>query len=527
MLGTTLAGRPAARRPGGPGTWLIPIAISVTALIPRLAGLDATVTIDEPLWIERARAFYTGVTTGELSSTYQSPHPGVTTMWLAGAGLRIIPEGPGEADPYRRARVPFAVATAMGIGGIWILARRLFGITGATAGALLLSLDPFLLHHSRVVHTDAIVSLSVIAALLAFIDAMRRGRGFVTAGILTGIAVLTKGTALVLAPFLVGLLAVRDAGSVRTALSRESLAKLWRHPYARRFAAAAALTFVAAWPAVWVRPWDALPAPFLGAGRGAVLAQERNFFLGRPVRDPGPLFYPVAMAFRMTPVTLLAGVAGAAAALRRRKATGTENAAGDLRVIVWFAIVFVAVLTLGAKKLDRFALPAILALDVVAGMALAEAATRKGVSLGGRRRFTSAVVAVVLFFGHAIPGLTIAPEYLGAFNWALGGPPVARHVVLAGGGEGLQEAGTILNRLGGEKITVATTRHTGLDEAFRGQLMSMGQGTADYVVFYVSSVQTEVAPVLWARYKFRSPVAMVRIGGITKVWIWRVEPPHD
>jgi dolichyl-phosphate-mannose-protein mannosyltransferase len=503
------------RAPANAARWLTALAITVVALVPRLIGLDNTVTVDEPLWVTRATAFYDGLGSGHLSRTYQSSHPGVTTMWLAGAGLKTLPKGEGAVDPYRRARVPFAVATSIMIGCVFILARRLFGALPGAVAAMLLALDPFLLHHSRVAHTDAVVALAMLLGILAFLGAVRSGHGHAGAGVFAGLALLTKGTSLVIVPFLLGALIFRATGSFRAAFSKESLGRLWRHPGARRFALAAAATFVVLWPAVWVRPWDALAAPFLSAGRGAVLAQERNFFFGETPRNPGPMFYPVAMAYRMTPVTLV--LAGwAIGSLWRRRDTVEDR---DLRTLVWFAVLFVLLLTPGAKKLDRFALPAIVALTTAGGVLLGRAIGRV------KTKAVAAGAIVVALAAQTTPGLALAPNSLGAFNWMLGGPPAARHVILAGGGEGLGEAGAILNRLGA--TSVATTRRTGLSEVFEGRVVGIQEGPADYVLFYISSVQTRVAPALWERYRHLKPVATVRIGGITKVWIWRAAfPPH-
>jgi hypothetical protein len=501
-----------------PARWmaLVPLAIVVIALVPRVAGLDDAVTIDEPLWLNRSDAFYHGIASGHLSQTYQSAHPGVTTMWLAGAGRRLVPKTASPVDDYRRARLPFAVVTALAIGVVWILTRRLFGPLAATIAGLLLALDPFLLAHSRVVHTDALVSLAMLISLLAFLGALRTGHGFAAAGIAAGLAVLTKGTSLVLPPFLLATLAVREAGSVRSALSRQRVRELVRDRRLHVFVLALLGTFVVAWPAVWVRPWDAFAAPFLGAGRGTVLAQEGNFFLGRAVHDPGPLFYPVAAAFRMTPVTLFGAFAAVVWAFRSK-----GPATRDRRTLVWFALAFLVLITVGAKKLDRFALPALLALVLLAGAAIAELLGR--VARRGRSALAG-VAAAAIVAAHGVPALMLAPNYLGYFNGMLGGPPVARHAILAGGGEGLDDVAAALNRLGGARLTVATTRNVGIREIFRGRLIPIREGPADYVVFYVSSLQANVAPEIWERYRTRAPVARIRIGGITKAWIWRWTP---
>lgn len=493
---------------------LLPVCVGLIALAPRLGRLDAVVTVDEPLWVARSTAFYDAFATARFADTNQTSHPGVTTMWLAGAGLRFLPEGEGPLDPFRRARLPIAIATAMMVGAASAYARRLWGAPVAAAAGVILALDPFLLAHSRVVHTDALVALASLCAILAFLGGLRDGRGYGAAGIWAGLALLTKGTSLVVPVFLAGLLMVHRAGGLREALSGRGVALARRDPGARSFALGLALTFLLLWPAAWVKPWEAIAMPFVSAGRGTALAQEANFFLGRAVRNPGPLYYPVAAALRMTPVTMLALMAGAL----RRRAGGREA-----RALSWFALVFGIAITIGAKKLDRFALPGILALDVVAAVVIAAALGRLWAA---RARVLLAPLAAFLVAAHAAPALAIAPDYLAHFNWALGGPRAARHLVLAGGGEGLDRAGEVLNALPDpDRLTVASTRRTGLSEVFRGRVVRIDEGPADYVVFYVSSVQVGVARDLWERYRSLPPLAVIRINTVEKAWIWRAAFP--
>jgi len=69
---------------------------------------------------------------------------------------------------------------------------------------------------------------------------------------------------------------------------------------------AAALTFFIFWPAVWVDPLGTVQGVLDTAfGYAATPHATANFFLGKSVTDPGSWFYPVALAFRMTPLTVL------------------------------------------------------------------------------------------------------------------------------------------------------------------------------------------------------------------------------
>ena len=72
------------------------------------------------------------------------------------------------------------------------------------------------------------------------------------------------------------------------------------------WAALVLLTAVALWPALWAGPLRAIEQVRVGVvAEGAEPHMQGNFFLGREDDAPGLLFYPVALALRLTPWTLL------------------------------------------------------------------------------------------------------------------------------------------------------------------------------------------------------------------------------
>ena len=119
-----------------------------------------------------------------------------------------------------------------------------------------------------------------------------------------------------------------------------------------------AVTFVALWPAMWVAPLHVLSSIVSEMRKYSEGHDNPMFFLGRPTENPGPFFYPVAYLFRTTPAVLIGLVAAVAlgwkrqwpldAPVRRRSALG----------LVAFALLFAAVMTLSAKKFDRYLSPA-------------------------------------------------------------------------------------------------------------------------------------------------------------------------
>src|SRR5262245_16218466 len=67
--------------------------IGTVALILLTRQLGSFVTLDEiDFWLRRSQQFLTALQTGDYAATALSTHPGVTTMWLGGAGI-ILRDG--------------------------------------------------------------------------------------------------------------------------------------------------------------------------------------------------------------------------------------------------------------------------------------------------------------------------------------------------------------------------------------------------------------------------------------------------
>src|SRR5215210_4337945 len=57
------------------------------ALCVRLVGVGLFITPDEDNWMRRTGNFAYGLQSNDLWMTFQSGHPGVTTMWIAWLGI--------------------------------------------------------------------------------------------------------------------------------------------------------------------------------------------------------------------------------------------------------------------------------------------------------------------------------------------------------------------------------------------------------------------------------------------------------
>jgi 4-amino-4-deoxy-L-arabinose transferase-like glycosyltransferase len=487
-------------------------AAFVLALVPRLAGLNRHLTVDEGFWMQRTLAFGAALARGELSDTYRIGHPGVTVMWIGLLGI-----GPGQlaaflpdlyssfprmetASAYLRAiagahyamAVLTAALTALTVAMAWRLLGRGPGLTGG----LLLVLDPYLAGASQLLHVDAalgpLMAVSALAGLLYW--TRRRSLLYLAlSAVAGGFALLTKAPAVAVAIYfvLVGLIA---APPWRTGWRWGGAVLLW--------AGMAGAVYFAFWPALWVDPVSHLRRVVeftLAAGTSP--HGTPNFFLGRVLHeDPGPLYYPVALAFRLSPV-VLGGLVALLIALRQGQARSAP-----LLWLLAYPLLFLGVMSLGAKKLDRYVLPAIIVLDLLAGAGI-------WYLFRELRPFRLAAAAVVVPLTLQLGLLWQAYPYpLAFYNPLFGGPAGARQALMIGLGEGLDQVADYLNsRPDATGLRVATLYDHGLRPLFRGQTFYLyddrlqalhGRTTRrvtqqvplDYLVVYVNMVQRSLVP---------------------------------
>ena len=464
-----VAGRPVAR--AGLGSTfplsttarltLLALAVFVLALVPRMLARDLFPTSDEDSWMRRTGGFTFGLVNGQLGRTYQNGHPGVTTMWIGllsqgpdGAlrfadrvhGLRFVGQVPGYMEGLAQARIGFAVLGALAAAGSALLTVRLFGLGPAVLTGLSLAAEPFLVANQQLVHVDgplvAFTTLAVLAALVRF----TAGGGFWTlllAGVMTGLALLSKTPALFLVPF-VPLIAVGAAVLARFAppLPRKGEGVGGWGPPRRTlidvlvWGAAASVTFVALWPAVWVLGPAEVLARVVAFTRetGGQPDEVGSYFFGQVGADPGPFYYPVSTLFRLSPYATIGLVLAAALVWRAR---------GEVRARAGWLLVFVLgfglMMTLGAKKFDRYLLPVVPILVVLASLGWW--------LLVDRMRWPTArlVLGVGLVALGVLPLILTFPYPLSYYNPLLGGGPAAQRTVMIGNGEGLDQAARWLN----------------------------------------------------------------------------------
>jgi len=500
--------------------------------------------VSRPLvWYLRSAHFIEAVLAGDWANTVYSEHPGVALMWPAGIGLKLywtlsgvapaahtVPPdfepihffGPVPVAEIAAALTPLALLIALSIVGVYLMLRRLFDESTAAVAGLLLALSPYYLTQSKVLHLDAWMSTLMLLSALALLvhRRERRARWLLLSGALGGLALLVKTPALFLLPFTV-LVFLADVFHNPSARLRTLVPLLL-------WLLAAMLVYAALWPVMWVEPGRGLAAVKWGLTRHAATAHDTpTFFLGQILHeDPGPLFYAVALLFRSSEIELIflavAAVLGADHLLRQRR---LSHAGLDGLLLLAYAVFFLAQMCLAAKKMPRYILPALLALDVLAAVGIVAWARRLA---GGRRRLAWMALPLLIQAALILPH---HPYYGTVFNWLAGGAPAAARAILIGEeGEGLAELAAVLNaRRGAERLTVAAQLEHVFNQTFRGTTVDIDE-PADYVVFHrnytVRDYKAAQWAELWERYAARTPEREVNFEGVPYAWLYPALSPE-
>lgn len=531
------------------------------ALLPRLLALDAFLTPDEYRWLGRSRGFLGGLLSGDWAATLQTGHPGVTTMWTGSLGILYRywtrpPSAPPELQTFVREvadqppdiayiapmRFPTVLLMSLFVVAVYMLLSRLFGDRRVgIVGALLLALDPFHIALSRILHHDALAAAFMTLSLLPLLGYWLKGwsrRWLLLSGMAAGLGFLSKSPAMFLMPFcaLLGLVwAVRrwrggewlgwsDVGR----LLGDGL--LW--------GAVAWLTVVLLWPAMWVTPIKVLQVLFGTSSQYATEGHGKgNFFLGQITRNPGPLFYPVAWLLRTTPFIVLGLLALGIAYLRNIPSHRSEGrlSTGSLSgALLLYAGLFVAFMTLGEKKQDRYILPIYPALDALAALGMVQISSvfcKRGHR--DTKSFFSRPILVIILAILLIQGILVIanyPYYFTYYNPLLGGARTASRVMTVGWGEGLDQAAAYLDDLpDAERLRITSWYHYSFAPFFRGEATyyssDAGQTlNSEYAVVYRNQIQRELPTTEIVRYllQHHTPVFTTTLQRLDYVYVYHL-----
>lgn len=364
-------------------SFLAPLLIVVMAGILRLWMPGPTImTTDELNWLSRSHSFHVALAERDFAranvgpATKDATRPGVTTMWIGAFAEKLQQTKPFGLD-WGASRYGHSLAGLFSSIALWpfiLVATRLVGRRAGLVAGGLVAIEPLMVGHSAILHTDAILTMMSGIAVVGLAAAMeqlqhetasgkklsrwrrRSWRLGALTGAAAGLALLTKVTAVVL----IGA-ALVNAVVVGTWRHRSSLVSV--RDAARRALPIGALiggttviVVMVLWPAMWVEPFTNLRASW-SSTKLADQASDR-FFLGS-VRPGGNWrYYPVEAYFRASPWVLtgcgLATIWKASRVVNRRARLLPRRVTLSLLTP---ALVYLVVISASDKQYGRYLLP--------------------------------------------------------------------------------------------------------------------------------------------------------------------------
>jgi len=476
------------------------VAIFFLALAPRIyqLGFDV-INIDASFWKENTYNFIGLFFQGRFGDMAITHHPGVILMWLGGMAMKIFrgvyyfTHGVTAPDTHLvylwthfAQKLPIALVTSLFVVFVYLSVKKLFDEKAAFLAAVLLALEPFFLAHSRVFHLDALLTVCMCSSVLMLLLYLqeRNRRWLVFSGILGGLALLTKSTALFLVPF--GFLVFfldwffsyrRDGACPVSTAIRPTL--FWF--------LIVTITFVAVWPSMWVQPLNTLKLYFSGITTEATavdphitnpahFAVSTHTIFGQQTYNPGWYYYPLVLAFRLSPVVFVFGLVevfwGVWEFWKKRKLTSTF-------FLILYVLSFLILLSVPAKKLDRYILPILPFFCILAAYGLIKTFAWFKI----KRYLVSAVIVFTAFTVFTLASLH--PDYGLYFSPLFGGIKTGlKFDSDYWWGEGYKKAADYLNQKeGAENLIIGVLDDRSFKPFFDGVTHDLGaeyDGPEDY-----------------------------------------------
>lgn len=516
--------------------------------------IDLFVTTDEPFWLGRSANFYRALVQHDFVYTYQMAHPGVLTMW-AGAlayflefpefardvtenlrhvyGIDAVLRDLGQ-DPMRMlvaARLSKIGLQAVFFGVSLSFLNRLFGRWVMGISGAFIALDPFLSGMDSLLHVDGLFAITSFAAILALAVAAASRPDAMTpwlvAGGLAACAWMTRATGLSIVAIVAGFAAAQVISRWR--MNRHaSLREVLEGPAfgMMLWLTGAGAVSLLVLPSLWVDPFGTMQQVWDWSSNAATEGHERpTFFLGQiHDGDPGWLFYPVTLVWRLTPVVLLGTVSlPVLLFIGVRRGWCCREYIRPLAIMSGFALLYVVAMSAGAKKFDRYILPVYPIATVLAAVALVLLAHWVSEIRPAWRSFSLPVLAAALVLGQFVSLTMALPYRLDYYTPMLGGLASAQDSVQLGWGEGGGEVmAYIVDDADGRGVIVQMSSVTPVLSYFATpniRFDDFGLGTpagwfeTDYFVVGIQEWQRNLSPSYPVMQQFE-PAHTVKIDGI-------------
>ncbi len=284
---------------------LMGLLVFSVAFIPRFLLIDKTsVMTDEPLYVNAGRLYVQSFLRLNFSSEVwrvNAEHPPIAKLLIGASSHIFTPLLGWESthDLYFSARLaPVAAGTLICV-FIYLIGRRHYGDEASLLAAILAALSPWLIYYSTLAILDifAALFLSLTFLLLPLIKGINRY--LILVGVLSGLAVGSKGTAIAAFPGIgLYLLLKTLVGKSRT--EKKSLRMILLQFLLISLAAAS--TFFATWPWLWQKTLERT-IWVIGFHLGHMESGHTTFYAGK-VYTHVPQWVTIYILFIKTPILL-------------------------------------------------------------------------------------------------------------------------------------------------------------------------------------------------------------------------------
>lgn len=374
-------------------------------------------------WWSGVLTFHHGVSTAGIAATFGGPnggpqnpeHPPLVKT-LAGLSHQWFHDAIPIFDELTAFRLPSALLAGLLVWLVFAMARELWGVREAVLAALSMALLPRALFHAGLVCFDAPVMALWFATIYAYWRSLDGRRWPWQVGVVWGLALATKHTALLI-PIVIA------AHYAFVAWRKRDLFHAWRVLAA--LAAIGPLVLFAVWPWLWLDPVGHLRS-WIGFHLGHV---HYNYeYLGRNWNAP-PFPWHVAIAttlFTVPCATLVAALIGAGAwiAQPRPMEQGVDRAPGVLLAVS--AAASIGPFLLGSTPIfgaEKHWMPVLPTICIAAGVGAAWAARRLAACTGIPTRVALGLVGGAVVCASAVEVAVSHPYALTWYNALAGGAP--------------------------------------------------------------------------------------------------------
>ena len=512
----------------------IPLTVCVFLIVflyrlPTL-GFDF-INNDDGWWKSRGYAFSSALSEMNWEGTAPTYHPGVTLLWSQFAAIKsygvlqdlgYTPESTGISIYfYNHFLQNFYVVLTTSILLTILFAglRKILGSFYSFVFIIVLISEPFFTALSRTIHLDSLLAITMFTSFVYYYLAIKSKddtssletitarqkyiqRYYVTmAGIIGGLALLTKSPALFLIPFyLIPVFISRTKGII----------KIYLLVMVTMF-----LTFFALWPAMWVAPIQTINSYVFKGVQGVGIEEgHKHFWFGEYTSNPGILFYPIILLGRYSSVLFLGSIAGAIMVLYKilKKKISVNNF--YFYALLYF-LGYTAMIVLVSKKMDRYSLPAIFGMISLLIYFF--------INLKLTRKIQSLILSVYILF-TVVLYLGLHPHYLAYYSPLIGGYDYGMRIIEPQWQVAYSEVAAYFNKKeDSEKLKVALNDRFYIKEFANFETIDLDNETdrvmADYVVLptYREDVISHYTSIINLEYEEDIRVAGVSVYKIYKV----------